>query len=195
MQEIARALGISVATLYNKQREYLEFLEAVKRGRAKGVMLASSVVFDAIRGVVRDKDGKERPFENPRLQVEAAQFWLRTRAGWKDIDPAQVSITVLGPDAPQVEDQEHQERLGVLSCLTIEERRQLRDMLLKAKRRAKGEIVEDEEALPPIQEGLKTQSCFSQVDVMVSVGLCCLSSRSPYSREDEINDGQVGLVR
>ena len=40
-QQIADSLGISVSTLYGRKRENEEFEEAIKRGKAKGMLLTS----------------------------------------------------------------------------------------------------------------------------------------------------------
>ena len=50
-EQIAISLGISTATLYNRQLEDVEFLEAIKRGRQKGVaMVANKLVESAMDG-------------------------------------------------------------------------------------------------------------------------------------------------
>ena len=69
-EQIAISLGISTATLYNRQLEDVEFLEAIKRGRQKGVaMVANKLVESAMDG-------------NTTAQI----FVLKTHGGpdWKD---------------------------------------------------------------------------------------------------------------
>ena len=69
-EQIAISLGISEATFYNRQGENLEILEAIKRGREKGVAtIANKLVESAIDG-------------NTTAQI----FILKTHGGqeWKD---------------------------------------------------------------------------------------------------------------
>jgi predicted transcriptional regulator len=44
--QIANCLGISESTLYAKQGEYTEFLDAIKRGRAEGLNKVSNALFE-----------------------------------------------------------------------------------------------------------------------------------------------------
>ena len=69
-EQIAISLGISEATFYNRQGENIEILEAIKRGREKGVAtIANKLVESAIDG-------------NTTAQI----FILKTHGGqeWKD---------------------------------------------------------------------------------------------------------------
>ena len=69
-EQIAISLGISVDTLYSRQRENQEFQDAIKRGREKGVAtIANKLVESAIDG-------------NTTAQI----FILKTHGGqeWKD---------------------------------------------------------------------------------------------------------------
>jgi predicted transcriptional regulator len=51
--QIASCLGISETTLYKKQSEYAEFMDAIKRGRAEGINQVSNALFEkAIQGNV-----------------------------------------------------------------------------------------------------------------------------------------------
>jgi hypothetical protein len=45
MEQIASVLGMGCSTLYEKQNEYPELLEAIKRGRHKGVATISNALF------------------------------------------------------------------------------------------------------------------------------------------------------
>lgn len=47
--QIAAALGISETTLYNNQRNSAEFEAAIKKGKAKGIALATNKLFEKIR--------------------------------------------------------------------------------------------------------------------------------------------------
>lgn len=79
-EKIAEALGISQATLYIKQREDPEFLQAITRGRAK----AEAIVADKL-------------WENAtkRNNVTAQIFYLKSRCGWSE--KSQVEVTNAEP--------------------------------------------------------------------------------------------------
>ena len=80
-EQIAISLGISTATLYNRQLEDVEFLEAIKRGRQKGVaMVANKLVESAMDG-------------NTTAQI----FVLKTHGGpdWKDRQDVNLTGEVL----------------------------------------------------------------------------------------------------
>ena len=69
-EQIAISLGIGTTTLYSRQKENVEFEEAIKRGREKGVAtIANKLVESAIAG-------------NTTAQI----FILKTHGGqeWKD---------------------------------------------------------------------------------------------------------------
>ena len=61
-------LGIGESTLYEKQNEFPEFMESIKRGKAKGVAVITNALFE------KAKDGDNT----------AMIFYLKNRAGWKD---------------------------------------------------------------------------------------------------------------
>ena len=46
VSQIADCLGISESTLYSKQGEYKEFLDAIKRGGAEGLNNVSNALFE-----------------------------------------------------------------------------------------------------------------------------------------------------
>jgi predicted transcriptional regulator len=51
--QIASCLGISETTLYKKQNEYAEFMDAIKKGRTEGINQVSNALFEkAIQGNV-----------------------------------------------------------------------------------------------------------------------------------------------
>lgn len=69
-EQIAISLGIGTTTLYSRQKENVEFEEAIKRGREKGVAtIANKLVESAIDG-----------------NITAQIFILKTHGGqeWKD---------------------------------------------------------------------------------------------------------------
>ena len=45
VNQIAICLGVSPATIYNKQAQYLEFLETIKKGKAVGVSKVTNALF------------------------------------------------------------------------------------------------------------------------------------------------------
>lgn len=44
--QIADCLGVSDATVYERQKEYPEFLEAIKRGRSEGINQVTNKLFE-----------------------------------------------------------------------------------------------------------------------------------------------------
>ncbi|MDB4437387.1 hypothetical protein N9163_00900 [bacterium] len=46
ISQIADCLGVSDATVYDRQNEYPEFLEAIKRGRSSGIHKITNQLFD-----------------------------------------------------------------------------------------------------------------------------------------------------
>ena len=82
-------LGISESTLYGKQNEYKEFMDAIKKGRAEGLNKVSNALFEkATQGnvtamiyylKVRDREnwGENQPEplrEIPHMQIVVAQI-------------------------------------------------------------------------------------------------------------------------
>jgi len=46
VNQIAICLGVSPATIYNKQAQYLEFLETIKKGKAIGLSKVTNALFE-----------------------------------------------------------------------------------------------------------------------------------------------------
>ena len=46
VNQIATCLGVSPATIYNKQAQYLEFLETIKKGKAVGLSKVTNALFE-----------------------------------------------------------------------------------------------------------------------------------------------------
>jgi len=46
ISQMASCLGVSPATIYNKQSEYLEFLETIKKGQAIGLQKVTNALFE-----------------------------------------------------------------------------------------------------------------------------------------------------
>ena len=77
-EQIAISLGIGTTTLYTRQKESVEFEEAIKRGREKGVAsIANKLVESALKG-------------NTTAQI----FILKTHGGqeWKEKQEVNLSI-------------------------------------------------------------------------------------------------------
>jgi len=68
LEQIALVLGMGVSTLYEKKAEFVEFMEAIKEGQAKGVAVITNKLFE------KASDG-----DNTSMI-----FYLKNRAGWKD---------------------------------------------------------------------------------------------------------------
>ena len=67
-EQIALALGIGESTLYDKQNEFTEFGEAIKRGRGRGIQRVTNKLY-------------EKALEGDNT---AMIFYLKNRAGWQD---------------------------------------------------------------------------------------------------------------
>ena len=67
-EQIAMALGIGLSTLYEKQNEFIEFAEAIKRGKGKGIQTITNRLY-------------EKALEGDNT---AMIFYLKNRAGWQD---------------------------------------------------------------------------------------------------------------
>lgn len=67
-EQIADCLGIGTSTFYNKLNEYGEFLDAVKRGKAKGIRLVTSKLVENVQNA----------------NVTAQIFYLKCQAKWKE---------------------------------------------------------------------------------------------------------------
>lgn len=92
--EVAEFFGVNERTLYNWKAEYPAFAKALKLGkkapddrvaaslykRAIGYEFKSEKVFQHNGSIVRAKTREHVPGS-----VTAAIFWLKNRAGWKDV--------------------------------------------------------------------------------------------------------------
>ena len=76
-------IGIKPSTLYNKQHDDKKFVEAMDKGRAAAIAIASGVIFKNIANADR----------------KAAEFFLTHQAGWKKtITVENKAIPVPDPD-------------------------------------------------------------------------------------------------
>ncbi len=67
-KQIARVLGISYNTLNARQKEFLEFLEAFRAGRAKGVTTITSALF-------KTAEGGNFPAQKHYLAINGGDKW------------------------------------------------------------------------------------------------------------------------
>lgn len=68
LEQVARCLGVCYDTLNEKSKEFPEFSEAIKKGKAMGISQIANVLFGkALSG-----------------DLTAAIFFLKCRAGWND---------------------------------------------------------------------------------------------------------------
>jgi hypothetical protein len=74
-EQIADALGMGLSTMYEKMEKYPDFMEALKRGKAKGIAhVANCLIKNAENG-------------NASAQI----FYLKCQANWKDTDTLEIS--------------------------------------------------------------------------------------------------------
>lgn len=67
-EEIALALGVSYSTLQNRKREFVDFANAIKRGKAAANIFVGGRLMNLV------KEG------NPAATI----FWMKSRCGWKE---------------------------------------------------------------------------------------------------------------
>ena len=76
VEQISLVLGINKSTMFDKQNEYPDFSDALKRGRGKGVANVTNALY------TKAVDGDNT----------AMIFYLKNRAGW--VDKQEVQSTV-----------------------------------------------------------------------------------------------------
>ena len=77
VDQIAAVLGVSDATIYERQAENSDFSDALKRGRASGIESVTNALYEK---ATVDKDNT------------AMIFWLKNRAGWVDKQETNTTI-------------------------------------------------------------------------------------------------------
>jgi len=91
-KQIADALGICHDTLINKKKQYAEFAEAIKEGKALGIGSVTSELMKQIKAG----------------NTTATIFYLKCRAGWKE-------TTVLEmPQGKRLEEMTDEELLAII---------------------------------------------------------------------------------
>jgi len=74
--QISDLVGVSQYTFIKRKKKYVEFVEAIKRGNARGVNTIANALFEqAANG-----------------QTAAAIFYLKNRAQWKDKTESDVNL-------------------------------------------------------------------------------------------------------
>lgn len=76
-EEIARALGISYRTLVRRKAEFVEFGEAIKRGKAKANVFVGGKLMEQIKAG----------------NIAATIFYLKSRCGWKETQRLEGDLT------------------------------------------------------------------------------------------------------
>lgn len=77
-QQIALALGMGETTIYEKQRAYPEFAQAIKSGKAKGIAIVTEKLLEKAMN----------------MDTTAMLFYLKCQAGWRDTQ----SVEMTGAD-------------------------------------------------------------------------------------------------
>ena len=77
VEQISLVLGINKSTLFDKQNEYPDFSDALKRGRGKGIANVTNALYQK---ATVDRDNT------------AIIFYLKNRAGW--VDKQEIQSTV-----------------------------------------------------------------------------------------------------
>lgn len=101
-EQIAKNMGISPATLYNWERDHLEFLEALKTGKDEADMMVENALFQSAVGYDYEEITEELKWDNKTrsyvMKVTKRQtkhqapsntaqiFWLKNRRAeqWRD---------------------------------------------------------------------------------------------------------------
>jgi hypothetical protein len=142
-EQIAQTLGIHPATLYRKKKQLSEFCDAIKRGRAEGIAVIASKMFEgAMAG-------------NTTAQI----FLLKVHAGWRDgSGGAQVDVNINGVRPGEVSEAEASERkraerrAALIRLLSPNERRTYLELLRRAAERQEAQRRGKQEPEPPLIE-------------------------------------------
>lgn len=79
-EEIALALGISYTTLQRRKKDYEDFGDAIKRGKAKANVFVGGKLMQKI------KEG----------DTASTIFYLKTRCGWKETQKIEADVKARG---------------------------------------------------------------------------------------------------
>lgn len=104
-EQIALALGIGESTLYDKQNEFKEFGEAIKRGKGRGIQRVTNKLY-------------EKALEGDNT---AMIFYLKNRAGWQDkIEKETIIEQRQVIDLTRISDNELSKLKSILTSVTTE---------------------------------------------------------------------------
>ncbi len=104
-EQIALALGIGESTLYDKQNEFKEFAEAIKRGKGRGIQRVTNKLY-------------EKALEGDNT---AMIFYLKNRAGWQDkIEKETIVEQRQVIDLTRISDNELSKLKSILTSVTTE---------------------------------------------------------------------------
>lgn len=104
-EQIALALGIGESTLYDKQNEFKEFAEAIKRGKGRGIQRVTNKLY-------------EKALEGDNT---AMIFYLKNRAGWQDkIEKETIIEQRQVIDLTRISDNELSKLKSILTSVTTE---------------------------------------------------------------------------
>ena len=87
-EQIAQALGISESTLYKNKKENTDLLDALTRGRARGIAVVTNRFFEIIQS--KEQDGSYTYDADTRLN--AMKFFMERRAGWVRQEQSKVDL-------------------------------------------------------------------------------------------------------
>jgi hypothetical protein len=144
-EEIAEALNINIKTLIARRRDFSEFSDAFRRGRAAATAIAGDVIMDSMTQK-----------ENLYIRLNAAQFYLARRGGWSEKRDNSLNVTI-GGHTLSIEEQvrRHEEQLEIYRWMTPAERRTILDIMKHAQLRMKGEEQVVLDVLPPLEGEIK----------------------------------------
>lgn len=87
-EQIAAALGISESTLYKNKKENKDFVEALTRGRARGIAVVTNRFFE----IIQAKDGEGKYVYDADTRLNAMKFFMERRGGWVRQEQSKVDL-------------------------------------------------------------------------------------------------------
>ena len=106
-EQIAAVMGMATSTLYDKQNEFTEFGEAIKRGRGTGIQRVTNKLY-------------EKALEGDNTAII---FYLKNRAGWQDkIEKETIIEQKQIIDLTRISDNELSKLKSILTSVTTEGR-------------------------------------------------------------------------
>ena len=74
-EEIALTLGMSYRTLLRRKKDYVDFVAAIKRGKAKANVFVGGKLMEQVKAG----------------NIAATIFWMKSRCGWKETQRQEVT--------------------------------------------------------------------------------------------------------